>query len=285
VPSDIEIRRNHLRKPLEWKRGEAGYAGAEWSVKNLLELKNAQRVLIEGNVMENCWVEAQVGYAVLLKSVNQEGGAEWSVTQDVEVRNNVIRHASGGVNIQGRSEDQRGGQTRRVRISNNLMEDISGERWGGEGTFLKISESEEVEVDHNTVLQSGNVITAYGVPSSGFVFTNNIVRHGKYGVKGDGTGVGINTVNKYFPGSVFKKNIIIGAEGSQYPEENFLLASIDKVGFADLSNKTFRLADKSSYKKAGTDGRDIGCDLSLIEGAGNFPSTVSSLERVAPSKQ
>jgi hypothetical protein len=150
---------------------------------------------------------------------------------------------------------------------------------------MKISEAEGVEVNHNTVLQSGNVITAYGSPSTGFIFTNNIVRHGQYGVKGDGTGVGNSTVNKYFPGSVFKKNVIIGSSDSPYPEGNFLLASIDKVGFVDHSTSKFRLAEKSSYKRAGTDGLDIGCDLSLIEGAMNSPSTTSSLERVAPSKQ
>jgi hypothetical protein len=254
VPSDIEIRRNHLRKPLEWKRGEAGYAGAEWSVKNLLELKNAQRVLIEGNVMENCWVEAQVGYAVLLKSVNQEGGAEWSVTQDVEVRNNVIRHASGGVNIQGRSEDQRGGQTRRVRISNNLMEDISGERWGGEGTFLKISESEEVEVDHNTVLQSGNVITAYGAANFGFVFKNNLVLHNLYGIKGDGTKSGNETLDFYFPDRSFKKNVIVGAQNSAYPQKkNFYPAFIEEVGFVDFANGNYRLTLFSPFQNVGVD--------------------------------
>jgi hypothetical protein len=285
VPSDIEIRRNHLRKRTEWKKGEAGYDGTGWTVKNLLELKNAQRVVIEGNVMENCWVEAQVGYAVVLKSANQDGSAAWSVTQDVEMVNNVIRRASGGVNIQGRSEEAPGGQTKRIRIKNNLIEEIGGERWGGEGAFMKISETEDVEVDHNTVLQTGSVIVAYGVPNSGFVFTNNIVRHGLYGVKGDGTATGVNTVNKYFPGSLFKKNVLIGAQDSPYPEGNFLPASIDKVGFVDHATKMFRLADKSTYKKAGTDGLDIGCDLSMIEGAANSPSAISSPARVAPSKQ
>ena len=41
VPSDIEIRRNHLAKPLAWKAGEPAYEGRKWSVKNLLELKEA----------------------------------------------------------------------------------------------------------------------------------------------------------------------------------------------------------------------------------------------------
>jgi len=43
VPSDIEIRKNYLFKPLSWRVGSASYAGIRWSVKNLFELKNATR--------------------------------------------------------------------------------------------------------------------------------------------------------------------------------------------------------------------------------------------------
>ncbi len=53
VPSDIEFRRNLCTKPLSWRPGDPSYAGTPWYVKNLFELKNAQRVLIEGNVLEN----------------------------------------------------------------------------------------------------------------------------------------------------------------------------------------------------------------------------------------
>ena len=39
-------------------------AGQLWTIKNLLELKNAKLVLIEGNIFENCWKADQKGYAV-----------------------------------------------------------------------------------------------------------------------------------------------------------------------------------------------------------------------------
>ena len=80
VPSDIEFRNNHVYKPLRWKVGEPMYAGIRWSVKNLLELKNAQRIWIDGNTFENNWAESQNGFAVILKSVNQDGSAPWSTT-------------------------------------------------------------------------------------------------------------------------------------------------------------------------------------------------------------
>ena len=59
TPTDIEIRRNHFFKPVTWLKGQPGFVGGvngnPFIVKNLFELKNAQRVLFEGNVLENTW--------------------------------------------------------------------------------------------------------------------------------------------------------------------------------------------------------------------------------------
>jgi hypothetical protein len=57
IPSDITIRRNHFTKQVIWQ------TQGNWSVKNLLELKNAQRVVIDGNLMEYEWPSAyRVGH-------------------------------------------------------------------------------------------------------------------------------------------------------------------------------------------------------------------------------
>ena len=37
IPSDIEIRGNHLFKPLSWRIGHPTYGGRPWSVKNIFE--------------------------------------------------------------------------------------------------------------------------------------------------------------------------------------------------------------------------------------------------------
>src|SRR5881396_1712413 len=87
VPSDIEIRRNYFNKPLVWR--------GVWTAKNLLELKLGRRVLIQGNVFEHSWTDAQVGFAMLVWTVNQNLTAPWSVTEDVWIRENIIRHAAG----------------------------------------------------------------------------------------------------------------------------------------------------------------------------------------------
>jgi hypothetical protein len=263
IPSDIEFRRNDCIKPLAWRRGSPGYNGARWSVKNLLELKNARRVLIEGNVLENNWVDAQTGYAVLFKSVNQDGAAAWSVTQDVEFRNNIVRHCSGGINIQGRASNQPGGRTSRIRIQNNLFEDIGGV-WGGDGAFLKISDAEKITVDHNTIIQTGNIITAYGPPTSEFVFTNNHARHNQYGVKGDGTRPGIDTLSRFFPGFVFTGNAVVRGAKGLYPEGNFFPGGDDDPGASPVKASRGRPAP---IRETGTDGKAIGCDLRELTGS------------------
>ena len=86
VPSDIEFRRNHCFKPLSWNPLDPSYAGRHWTVKNIFELKNARRVLVEGNMLENNWADGQSGAAVLFTPRNQEGTAPWSAVQDVTFR-------------------------------------------------------------------------------------------------------------------------------------------------------------------------------------------------------
>ena len=59
VPADIEVRHNHFFKPLAWKPGDPSFQptpascqGIAWTVKYHLELKNARRVLLDGNLFE-----------------------------------------------------------------------------------------------------------------------------------------------------------------------------------------------------------------------------------------
>src|SRR5207247_4884831 len=59
VPSDIEIRNNHFFKPTSWR-------GVWAAVKNNFELKNARRLLVEGNIFENNWLADQDGWAMQL---------------------------------------------------------------------------------------------------------------------------------------------------------------------------------------------------------------------------
>jgi hypothetical protein len=265
VTEDVEFRGNYCSKPLSWKVGHPTFAGKRWSVKNLFELKNARRVLIEGNLFEHSWLDAQVGFAILFTPRNQEGGAPWATVEDVTFTNNVVRHAAGGINIMGRDDNHPSQQTRRITINNNLFEDLGGPKWGGNGRFLQITETDRVTLNHNTIIHTGNIITAYGKPSTNFIFTNNLMRNNDYGVMGDGASTGNATLEQYFPACVFKKNVIAGGRSSAYPSDNFFPASIDEAKFADRAGGNFSLNASSPYKNAGTDGKSIGCDVAVLK--------------------
>jgi hypothetical protein len=241
--------------------------GTHWSVKNIFELKTARRVVIDGNLFENNWVDAQSGFAILFTIRNQDGKAPWSVIEDVSFTNNIVRHSAAGINILGRDNLQPSDKARRLSIKNNLFYDIGGAQWGGNGRFLQITETESVSVDHNTVIHTGNIITAYGVPNLDFSFTNNLAPNNDFGVVGDGSVSGTTTIDRYMPSSVFKKNVIINGRATAYPKKNYFPTSIDEVGFVDPATGDFRLAPSSPFKMAGTKQKDIGADLDAIDRA------------------
>src|SRR5206468_1482644 len=144
------------------------------TVKNLFELKNARRVLIDGNLFEYNWPQAQNGYAILFTVRNQDGNAPWSTIEDVSFTNNVVRHVAGGINILGHDDIKWSQQTRRVHIKNNLFYDVGG-AWGRGQLFQLLDGTADVAIDHNTALQTDSVVMGGDHQGhSGFVFTNNI---------------------------------------------------------------------------------------------------------------
>lgn len=268
TPSDIRIVRNHLRKPPEWR--------GVWTVKNLLELKHARRVTIDGNLMEGNWPDAQSGFSILFTPRPNDSGA-WAVVEDVAFTNNIVRHISAGLNFLGEDYAYQPAPTenrmRRVRVYNNLFEDVGGQ-WGGNGAFAQIlTGSDAVTIDHNTVLQTGSMILLDGPPSTNVRITNNVARHNDYGVFGSGVGYGNSALTQYLPGGVFTSNAVAKEFNAPwnadlvYPAGNFFPATMNDVGFADLANGDYRLAASSPYKHAATDGADLGCDVDAIKAA------------------
>jgi hypothetical protein len=100
-----------------------------------------------------------------------------------------------------------------------------------------------------------------------FVFTDNITPHNKYGVKGGGAATGIDTLDTYFPGALFKRNVLVGAKPALYPADNFFPAELDDVGFVNLAAGNYRLANSSPYRGAALDGTDVGADIDAIAAA------------------
>ena len=267
VTEDVVFRNNHLAKPVSWRL-------EKWQVKNLFELKNARRVLVEGNLMEHVWREAQDGYAILLTPRNQDGNAPWVTVQDVTIRNNIVRHAGGGIQITGQDTNHPSGPTTGVRIVNNVFWDVDGRRWGGPGAFMLIGNGpSNIVVEHNTVLQSGNIIEVYGGSASapaavaGFVFCDNLVRHNQYGVHGENRAVGQDTLKTFFPGAIFTSNVIGGGDATRYPSGNRFVDRDDlERQFNDPAEGDFALKRGSRLRGAGSGGRDPGANVSAISG-------------------
>jgi len=242
--------------------------GKRWNVKNLLELKNAQRVLIDGNIFENSWAASQKGYGILLTPRNQDGTAPWSVVRDITISNNIIRHAAGAIDILGEDYDQPSQHTARVAIRNNLAYDIGG-TWGGEHFLLITKGPNSVTVDHNTIYQDNMILLVDDGQSSGFVFTNNFARQNEYGIFGSGAGAG-GALAAYFPGAIVQRNAFGGALPSLYPANNYFpdMATFNSQ-FVNIAGEDFHLVPGSIFKGLATDQKDLGVDFTQFNSAMN----------------
>jgi hypothetical protein len=259
--------------------------GTRWMVKNIFELKNARNVVVESNLFEYNWLYGQAGYAIVFTVRNSSGACTWCTIENVEFRNNVVRHVAGGINILGYDSPEISQQGRNFKIVNNLFYDVDAERWDGPGIFLLIGdEPRDIVVDHNTVDHTGaSLVSVYGgTPENrrevyGFTYTNNAARHGKYGVFGAGSSPGLLTIQTYFPDGVFKRNLFSGGSASKYPADNFFTSPFE-TQFVNYAGGDFRLASTSPLINAATDGTNVGVDIAklataLAAASGTTPET------------
>jgi len=205
---------------------------------------------------------------------NQDGTAPWSPVEDVTFSNNIVRHTGSAVGMHGWDDLYPSQLTRRILIRNNLFDDVSGGRWGGFGRLFGANKGiEDLVIDHNTGFQDGAILRVEGGcrPDGGgpchtrFVFRNNLALHNEHGIHGAGTAPGHQTLAAYFPGALVERNVMVGnSHPLQYPPNNFYPSSLDSVGFLNLAGRDYRLARSSPYKRAATDGRDIGVDFEAL---------------------
>jgi hypothetical protein len=252
--------------------GTAPTSGTRYVVKNLLEFKNARRVVIEGNRFEYSWAQDQKGYALLFLPANG-GKAPWTAVQDVTVRSNRFDHVAAGITIAGRHKVNGvvvSQITARISIANNLLTDVSKAKWGGHGLFLVTGDgATDVTVDHNTIIHDGPaVVNGNGIGNVRFTYTNNMSRHGVDGIYGDGYGGGYVSLNKYFVGAEIRRNVLAGGTASKYPPENFFPPASEFLGnFVNAAAGDYRLASWSPYRGAGTDAKDVGVDIAALNAA------------------
>lgn len=291
IPSDITLRGNLLTRDPLWNRNF--YPATGWLVKNNIDLKNGQRVLVEGNVLENCWTDGQGGSLTNLKSVNQGGTAPWCGTTDLVWRKNFLRTANEALALAGRPEPSK----ECVPFSRYVIEHgvainmPSHIRIGGGGTF-------DGFVNHLTWNAGASATgwTAYVGDETDvqtrFTFTNNLCTAGQnQGIIGQTTFPPDLFSGPATPirlaGAVVTKNALANPmagysqTNANWPAGNFIdgvtTASLGFVNPAieatwstdavDAICANLTLQVSSPYHNFGTDGKDLGADMTALRAA------------------
>jgi hypothetical protein len=226
VPCDITVRGNLLRKPPAWKAiGTPGQSGS-YLVKLLYESKNSCRSLVEGNRMDGSWLDGQTGYAVGLKSVNQDGRCRWCRTVDITIRNNVIVNVGAAFGIAGAPERHPVDTAlARLLVTGNWIDSVNvGPYTGDARGLLLLSRARDVSFVRNT-WAGGNfsrdaiIFDLSGGPAAtNFRFEDNVLPIGAYGMGATAAGEGTKALTAAITGNTsFVRNTFIGAERPNYP--------------------------------------------------------------------
>jgi hypothetical protein len=291
VSADIVIQNNYLFKPLSWQT-------AAWLVKNHLELKNAQRVLVEGNVLENVWNSAQSGFAVQLTPrgpASVQGGPSTTVSE-ITMRDNEILHVGGGVFMTAVDNADPLVRGKDVALINNVVLDannlpLSQAPFGanGKGYAIEVSDGvPNVTIDHNSGFATQALLFSDN-PSgtsrtTGLLMRLNLFGHTSFGLFCNGVGEGapaLNTCTVPPSPDFFSFNVLIGASSSLYPSSNTSCTltgatcyPVDQIsaGITDPNNcnaGTFdftkcALQTTSPYSAGGLDGGDLGANTNLV---------------------
>ncbi len=301
-PVDIEIRHNHFFKPLTWKRGNPGFVGGPsgkaFIVKNLFELKNAQRVLIEGNVLENSWGGfSQTGFAILLTPKSQSSRCPLCRVTDVVVRFNSISHMGSGMQIASIQSASGGAASgaERFAIHDNIFDDIDDREYGGFGAFAQLSSTvpplRDIVITHNTAFPPKMLFLvgiAVDQKGSNFVFNNNLVAVGKADVSSAGGGdkncafrpaiqgpTGV--LKSCFEGMNATRNVLIGSKGG-WPQGNFYPQDASAVveDFQGGKGGIYRVCGsqqgskckkKAEFLGKSSDEKDPGADVQAVTAA------------------
>ncbi len=305
TPADIEIRHNHFFKPLIWMPGQPGFVGGTsgrpFIVKNLFEMKNVQRVLFEGNLLDNSWGGVgQAGFAIVFTPRNQMPNVcPLCRVTDITMRYCKVRHMASGLSIANAPSGTGGAATagERYSIHDLVFEDIDGEAYKGFGAFAMISsvapQLRDVKIDHITAFPPRVALNIGAdrekpLPTN-ISITNSILSAAEREVTSTGgkqncafgmVQQGPEAVFKScFSSLTFSHNAIINP-GKVWPHDNSYPKNEGAVGFVNYNHGKdgdYRLCKEkgqppsckqiSPYVHAGSDGKDLGADIDAIDAA------------------
>jgi hypothetical protein len=307
VPSDGTVRLNHFIKQIAWQTLPAGCNGTPgnqcYDVKNQLEWKHGQRVLVDSNIFDTTFLEGQSEFVIM--------NCLWTgpyVCNDVTITNNLFEHGPDVFVLGGNGTTQTG---QRILLRNNMGYDIDG-AWAVAGTyglFGQFQNTGSLTIDHNTLLnQPPTYMTGISLsdapPSTdtSFQYTNNLI-YAPFFADGMDQGQAIAAL----PSPVLGQDVFVGdwwpnlnAWGGlatpAYPAGIFTATSTATpvagqpacnydnkpiaqcwpldwatVGLVDFPGASLgtdlpgmALSPSSPYHEAGTDGMDIGANISAV---------------------
>jgi hypothetical protein len=299
TPADIEIRHNHLFKPMIWMEGQPGFVGGKsgkpFIVKNHFELKNAQRVLFEDNLLENVWGGfSQAGFSILLSPKNQNNQCPACRVTDITIRSVKISNVGSGFQIANALSDAGGASFggERYSIHDVLVDGVRGKDYKGSGNFALIMSVapplRDVRIEHVTAFVPHFLISIQNPGTqkmSGFTVANNLFSSDDLQLASAGGGPqncafrpeaqgSSGVIKSCFDNSSFTHNLIVG--GYNWPSGNLTVKDANAAGVSAKAGlgryRLCRQKDEVCKKPspaiaASTDGRDIGADVDAIENA------------------
>ncbi len=259
LPSDIQIRHNTFDKPMSWKPLMRNYQPKAW-----IEIKLADGLVIDGNIFQG--YPSTVG--TTLK--NQSGSAPWSTVRDMTFTNNRFTSFSYPFILNLKDELRVSTEGKNVVIANNLCTGAGGRRYYGvDSKFLQLAAGDNVQVYHNTCFQESDMVGGSLPSTRNFVFRDNIVNTGLYGMNCMTPG----GFASCWPRLLFTNNVIIDTRQdrsdpmSEYLLRNRVVSTIDQIGFAGLDREDYRLSERSRFKGKASDGTDPGVDVDALNKA------------------
>jgi hypothetical protein len=259
TPYDMEVRRNHLFKPMTWLKGQPGFVGGPhgnpFIVKNHFELKNGGRVLYGSNVSENVWGGySQMGYSLLLTPKDQSNACPLCRVTDVTIRYSTFSHIGSGISLANVPSDAGGlaADGARYSIHDVTLDDVSASKYAGSGVLFEILNAfqvnplRDVTIRHvtgftdpsHTIFLVGNSLTNPAM--SNIHIDDNLLLVSRYPVWSAGGGtsscayhdVPLTTFQACFVPYSFGKDVLIGSIAtSQWPSGVLVAPTPADVGF------------------------------------------------------
>ena len=265
VPTDILIQGCHFSKNVDWKTHPTPPG-----VKNLFEIKNGQKVRVVGNLFENCWKHAQMGYCFMITPSNSTGTMPWVRAHDIVIEYNVIRRVGSLLNVnngQGVGPTQ---GTKGLTFRQNLAYDINTVNLGDDRMIMLGGGPDQVTIDHNIMLGDDvpqGYLVLYSDPAlhqmDALKYTNNVAREGSYGLFTEKTSAG-GAVGfmAYSPTGVLQGNVIEQSGVRNWLDHGPGNLKIAKGQLAVQLDSSFRwMPDSPASQHPTTDGQPPGPNI------------------------